>query len=136
MKKLILERYTYGSLGTLGRMDINDSWSCFTIERPWMGNAPNLSCIPEGLYPVVLGRFNAGGYDCYELPEVPGRTLIKIHIANTMDDLLGCIGIGHSIGRLDGLPAVLESSSTHGEFMNFMDGSNGMLHVKGTYHGV
>jgi hypothetical protein len=44
----------------------------------------------------VLGRYNRGGYPAYELElqNVPGRSLIKIHIANTMDDLLGCIGLG------------------------------------------
>ena len=34
---------------TLGRASYNDlSW--WTIERPWLDNAPSVSCIPVGEY--------------------------------------------------------------------------------------
>lgn len=136
MKKLVLERYTYGSSGTIGFLEIEEGeFACYTIERPWLGNRPDVSCIPEGVYPVILSRYNRGDYDCYEVLSVPRRTLIKFHIANTMDDLMGCIGPGLDVGRINGLPAVTDSSRAFGNFMDYMNGENGILHVKGTNHG-
>jgi len=131
MKVLTLERYTYGSSGTIGRLSINEGeFECFTIERPWVGNMVSISCIPESVYPVILSRFHRGDYDCYEVLSVKNRTLIKFHIANTMEDLMGCIAPGLDLGRINGLPAVTNSSQCFGQFMNYMNGENGILHIK------
>lgn len=76
-----------------------------TVECPWKNNEPSISCIPPGTYSagwmatttfVPLGfkgktwylYGNTVGYD------VGHRTRIAIHIANTVDDIQGCIGVG------------------------------------------
>ena len=69
---------------------------------------------------MVLGRYNRGGYPAYELLDVPGRSLIKIHRANTMNDLLGCIGPGKDLGYIAGKWAVTHSRDAFGEFMDAM----------------
>jgi hypothetical protein len=69
----------------------------WTIEKPWKDNQPYVSCIPEGYY--RLGRRNSPrfGPNVWEVLEVPNRTHILIHVANTADDVVGCIGLGSSV---------------------------------------
>ncbi len=119
--RLLLERgYTdLGTLGTLALLDQDDFplWTCATIERPWRGNEARTSCIPEGEYdlrlrnsPIVQrtskGEFTQG----WQVQEVPGRSLIMIHIANYASDLLGCIGVGQRQVVMNGQVAVNNST--------------------------
>jgi hypothetical protein len=69
----------------------------WTIEKPWKDNQPFISCIPEGYY--RLGRRNSPrfGPNDWEVLEVPNRTHILLHVANTADDVVGCIGLGSSV---------------------------------------
>lgn len=117
---ITLERYAYTPFGAFGRL-IMPEFQCFTVERPWLNNMPRESCIPEGEYEMVLGMYNRGGYAAYELIGVPDRSLIKIHIGNTMDDLLGCIAPGKALGYLEKKWAVTSSKKAYGEFMTAMD---------------
>jgi len=69
-------------------------FECHTVERPWANNAPNISCIPEGEYTMRPRRYYRGGYDTWEICDVPGRSYIMFHSANVPSDLEGCIGVG------------------------------------------
>ena len=110
-------RFCYGPKGTYGKLSI-ENFDCFTVERPWLNNKVRESCIPEGLYKCKLGRYNKGGYTAYEVQDVPGRSLIKIHIANYPRDVMGCIGLGTTYsGNLVG-----SSKSAYMEFMDHMRG--------------
>ncbi len=106
---------------TIGMLVAPGGFKCFTIERPWVNNAPYVSCIPEGLYLLKYGRYNRGDYDAYEFNKVRDRTLIKIHVANRAIDVLGCIGLGDSISRLNDDLAVLNSQDAFDRFMAVMD---------------
>lgn len=117
-----LVRFAYTPFGTFGRLSVPE-FQCFTVERPWLNNVPRESCIPEGDYEMVLGRFNRGGYPAYELIGVPGRSLIKIHRGNTMDDVLGCIALGRSLGWVANKWAVISSRVAFGQFMGIMSGT-------------
>jgi hypothetical protein len=121
--EISLERFAYSPMGTFGRFRIGEEFSCFTVERPWEGNKPNESCIPEGEYILERAVYHRGGYACYEVMAVPGRSLIKIHIANTMLDVYGCIGLGRALGFIDDLWAVKQSKLTFALFMDTMDGA-------------
>lgn len=91
-----LTRFAYTKDGVFGR------WGRFlTIEEEWQGNQPRISCIPMGTYRCVRSVFHRGGYPTFEVTNVPGRSLIKVHRANTEEDLLGCIGIGLGLGVLN-----------------------------------
>ena len=129
MTRLFLVRYAYvPDQGTFGKLVIpTKHFACLTVEQDWEDNKPSVSCIPEGIYPMVLGMYHRGGYPAYELLEVPGRSLIKIHRANTMDDLLGCIGLGKKWGFINGKWGVASSKPTYQAFMDAMEGEETAL---------
>lgn len=117
-----LARFAYTPLATLGRLTIEErQFECFTVERPWLDNKTNVSCIPEGSYDITLGMYNRGGYPAYELADVPGRTHIKIHIGNTCDDIVGCIALGSSCGVINNKVGVSDSRTTYNLFMQAMN---------------
>ena len=121
-EEVLLERFAYSPVGTFGKIIIPE-FECYTVERPWLDNKPRVSCIPEGEYPLVLGEFNRGGYPAYEVMDVPDRSLIKIHIGNTIDDVVGCIAPGKSLGYLEKKWAVSSSKKAFTEFMAVMSGT-------------
>lgn len=64
---------------------------CKTIELPWRNNEPQVSCIPEGKYPVKM-RWSKKFGQHMSLEEVEGRSGILIHPANNaLKELRGCI---------------------------------------------
>jgi hypothetical protein len=114
---MLLERFAYTHWGTFGKITVGDkSW--FTIERPWNNNEPNISCIPTGVYALWPARFNKGDYEVYEILNVPGRTEVKIHIATTMDDVLGCVGLGKALGFYRDKWCVIHNKAAFNEFMD------------------
>ena len=115
-----IERIYQDDDATLGMLS-HKTFNCFTVERPWLNNIPFVSCIPPGKYLMKLGRYNAGGYDAYVVQEVPGRSLIKLHIANLPSEILGCIGFGDSITRLNDSLGVGNSRETFENFMDMLD---------------
>lgn len=93
-------------------LDENKNHICYSLELPDKDNAPEISCIPEGIYPYV--KFNSPHLGLVlRLENVPGRSLIDAHAANTVLDLHGCIGSGLTRGTLviggKVYPAVLSS---------------------------
>ncbi len=115
---LRIERFCYSLQGTFGRMTFRD-FECYTVERPWENNEPNVSCIPCGLFELKPTRYNRGGYDTLEII-VPGRTLIKIHIGNTIGDSLGCPLVGAWLGYTSDMWAVIDSTRAFGEFEEYV----------------
>lgn len=111
-----LTRY-YTPLGTFGQFSTPDGITLYTVERPWLDNLPNVSCIPEGNYTCVPRHFFRGGYDAVEILNVPGRTHILFHIANVPGDVLGCVGVGAQLGALGSQWAVLRSREGFAKFM-------------------
>lgn len=128
MKLVTLERFAYTPFGAFSRLAV-DSFQCYTVERPWLNNKVGQSCIPEGEYELKPGRFNHGGYLAYELKGVPGRSLIKIHVGNTMDDVIGCIAPGMGLGYLNNKWGVINSRTAFDRFMDVMDGKKGMIEI-------
>ena len=115
----LLERFAYLDSGTLGKLTIDD-WSCYTIERPWKNNAPNVSCIPEGTYacqPFSGNRFQ----DVIQVMDVPDRTFILIHVANFPHDIEGCIGVGDRFVSDALEPAVYNSKKTLQKLMEIFN---------------
>lgn len=104
---------------TVGRATLsNHSW--WTIERPWLDNRPNVSCIPVGEYEMVRVDSPKFGPDTWEVADVPGRSHILFHVANYAHDIEGCIGLGRGIfAHLDG---ITNSANAMGEFYRITDG--------------
>jgi len=94
-------RTKYREDGTFGTLYIDDWPVCSTLELPWVNNESEKSCIPTGQY--ACKRVNSPKHgDTFEITNVPGRTHILFHGANTMSDLLGCIGLAEFFHRFEG----------------------------------
>ena len=109
--------------GTFGKLEFM-GFECWTIELPWRNNAVNISCIPPGIYPLEKcmyyggdGRGGKKDYPAYEIKNVPGRSHIKIHIAQHMDHIKGCMGVGQGFNILDKLLSLSNSKKTFNELM-------------------
>lgn len=129
MKSVTLTRFDSNPDGVFGRLG---AW--VTIEREDLENRVNVSCIPTGSYVCRRGMFNRGGYETFLITDVPGRSLICFHKANTKKDLRGCIGLGMRWGVLEvkGWPK-LAALSSGDAFEAFMESWKGVdefiLHI-------
>lgn len=110
MKKAYLFRYEKRDTHTLGVFVVGGQ-KFYTIERPWLDNRRNISCIPTGTYWVdYLPRSASGKYKkCYHVKSVPNRGGILIHNGNLVRHSKGCIIFGLKPGNLGGQRAVLSS---------------------------
>lgn len=130
MNDIRLQRFAYTPMGTFGRLTIGkQEW--YTVERPWADNAPSISCIPEGVYTLkqrasdVVKRSTGGAYvKGWEVTSVPGRSLIMLHVGNTVDDLEGCIAPGKLLGTVSGKWAVQSSRPAFDEMMSALAGQD------------
>jgi hypothetical protein len=101
MQLLILRKYD--KEGTCGKLFIDGELFCRTLERPNLDNqqdnpktkANDSSCIPEGDYTLIRDR--VGRFKYFAVLDVPNRSNIELHPANSIDDLLGCLGAGEEI---------------------------------------
>lgn len=122
--KTILSR-TYNRNETLGTLMVMDGehplFKCKTIELPDLGNQPNCSCIPEGVYDVVKHVSPRHG-KCFAVLNVPGRTDILIHKGNYTTDTLGCIlpGAGFCDLNNDGNIDVFDSTKTMDQLLGLL----------------
>lgn len=91
MKHLSVVR-SYTQTATIGFIDMPSGKRLQTLERPWLNNRPNESCIPQGTY--LVGRDNSGRWQYYSVTNVPNRTFIEIHPANHVGELAGCLSLG------------------------------------------
>jgi hypothetical protein len=129
---LTLQRLVLLSNCTLGVLSINNIPFCFTVERPWLNNAPYISCIPAASYPVkwvtteTSGNRNGRGLGVENVPE---RTLIRIHVANTADEIQGCIGIGFQRHDFKRGMGVSQSRPALSALMDKLEGMEAILHI-------
>lgn len=110
MKKGTLTRIQRDTKQTLGYLDIYNKtgriYTCKTLELPYLDNAENISCIPEGIYLCEIYTSPSKG-EVYKLRYVVGRTFIEIHAGNFYTDIRGCILVGEEFtyinndGKLD-----------------------------------
>lgn len=108
--KVVIERIALLPTGTLGTLETSSGFRCFTIERPWQDNEPNVSCIPDGSYeclPFSGKRFK----NVVQVMNVPDRSYILFHGANRPSDVQGCIGPGVSFGFEGVTPRVNSSQA-------------------------
>ncbi len=111
---------------------------CDTIEKPWKGNAPDISCVPAGIYDFKPRLSPSQGETYYlenkklgvTLSEKPGRTFIQIDIANIQSELLGCIAVGNGFGIYKNEWSVRDSAKTKGKLMKLLNGENHTLEIK------
>jgi hypothetical protein len=88
-----------------------------TLERRWLQNAENVSCVPYGTYEAELYYSNKFNMWTYRLIDVPGRSGILLHKGNFDLDSQGCILLGEMFEPIDGKPALQRSGKAFDEFM-------------------
>lgn len=95
-----------------------------TLERTYeLPGGDQMVKIPPGVWSLQSRYFHRGGYDSYEVVNVPGHSLLLLHKGNAEDDSEGCILIGRRFGELwdskldAAAPAVLESALGFDDFM-------------------
>ena len=103
--KINLYRSQCGARFTIGELTIDgDDWRCYTCEdidrRLEIGGEkiPAQTCIPRGIYEVVISLSNRFKRPLPELLKVPHFTGIRIHPGNTAADTEGCILPGLEVG--------------------------------------
>lgn len=124
----LLKRVSSGGNGTFGVLINEQNIPILTtLERPWLNNQQNISCIPAGTYECKRVVKPEHG-ECFELQNVPGRGSILIHAGNTIKDSKGCILLGMEYGSvvIDGkdVSGVLLSKGAIDTFMRAMKGNN------------
>jgi len=81
----------YRETWTDGLIFIKGILLCRSIELRWANNERNVSCVPEGVYPVAIIQHPKFG-ECLQINGVKGRSGILVHVANdAQKELRGCI---------------------------------------------
>ncbi|MBK7809423.1 MAG: hypothetical protein IPJ51_24540 [Saprospiraceae bacterium] len=81
----------YRETWTDGLIFIKGVLLCRSIELRWVNNERNVSCVPEGVYPVAIIQHPKFG-ECLQVSGVKGRSGILVHVANdAQKELRGCI---------------------------------------------
>ena len=106
MKTIRINRTFQNNKQSLGICSIFDElnrpiFSAISLERGWLDNKSNISCVPKGTYTVVLEYSNHFKKELWELKGVPGRSECKFHEANYWYQLQGCIALGQRLLDLD-----------------------------------
>jgi hypothetical protein len=81
---------------TQGEMYLDGTRFGYTLELPWLENKTAVSCIPVGSYRVDLTPSRKFGRKMLEVLKVPGRVGIRVHAANTIAELRGCIAVARN----------------------------------------
>ena len=103
---------------TLGVLTYNE-FKCFTLEKKWVDNLRDISCIPAGRYETFKRVSPRQGREIIQLDNVPNRNYIQIHPGNFESQVHGCILVGDSIRFInaDNIPDVGGSVVTFNKLM-------------------
>ena len=105
---LKINRYKMDESGTLSTVRVKDE-TFYGIERPWIGNRPQISGIPGGEYALIRHdspRYGdvwafVGGSVSYPPHRQADRFACLIHAANYGNEVKGCLGLGLSAGETE-----------------------------------
>lgn len=147
------EKVTYWGLSTIsavylkGQEELGTAF-CYALERPlsYEGKVNNKDdigtsninescCIPAGTYSAKYTYSPKFEKYTYELFDVKNRKAIRIHSANHMNDLLGCIAFGRTLksGYLEKGNFydyyLTDSRATIKKFENFCKGKNIVINI-------
>lgn len=92
---LLLIRDTFTDKSTTGRLYIEDTFECYTLEDVVREDKIyGKTAIPEGRYEVVLDMSVRFKKELPRLLNVPNFEGIRIHAGNKAEDTEGCILVG------------------------------------------
>lgn len=119
------------TIGTFGELLApGNKFLCYTCEAVWADNTPNLSCVPQGLYQLVILNDTVYLHNaCYmvegtdEPTKPPIRWGCKVHSANWPHQLKGCVSLGESITSIYGKLGVTNSARTTAKYLPALMGT-------------
>ena len=91
MKERVYLKRIYLPTHTIGVMSTAAGNIYATVERPWLNNEVNVSCIPEGTYLCKNHHDSPHHGQTISVTNVVGRTHILMHVGNYVHESLGCI---------------------------------------------
>ena len=124
---ITLKRFISTDKGTFGVLTVGDK-KFFTVEKPWVNNTQEISCIPSGEYKLIPhGEYGKDGDVLCLINDEMGITHFEnnnskrfaclIHTANYERDVVGCIGLGEKyLGNM-----VTSSRNSIKEFYELVD---------------
>lgn len=120
-----IQRVAFRDDGVFGVLLDGDLPFAVTLERPWLNNKRQVSCIPTGAYDIVPCSMSPDyGFkpsakfgDTYQVLAVPDRSLILFHAGNKMKDSNGCILVGEQYSMFGNQPGIGQSVVGYDEFM-------------------
>lgn len=125
-KVQVLRTYDDGKQ-TLGVLVVTDKTGVVfvarSLELPYKDNANSISSFIPGTYTCKFTLSPSFGFKTYEITSVPGRSGVRIHSANYVSQLRGCIALGdsHKDINADGLSDVVHSGETVSAFEKLMN---------------
>ena len=120
---LHLLRIKQRSDATLGVLMIDDYPRLVTLERLWLGNEKDISCIPVGRYRISRVMSKKFG-ETFEVNRVPDRTGILFHAGNIAYDTRGCILLGQRFGVTVGDSMIIESKDAVEWFLRYLSNTD------------
>lgn len=93
---LVLKRIFQNDKYTIGKLYLNDTYLCDTLEPP---KYVNHQCIDKGTYRIGYQYSNKFGRNMPFLLSVNGRVGIMIHPGNYPKDTQGCILVGRNLQK-------------------------------------
>lgn len=124
--KLQLQRDQPKPKGTTGRLSLDGTVFCVTLEPPHPRYEPKFCCIPAGTYAVKIDFSPRFQRPMPRVMDVPGREGILIHWGNYVEDTEGCILVGSSKSMIQGAapePAVWDSRATFDKLYREIQGA-------------
>ena len=97
----------------------------YSLENPWLNNARNVSCIPEGTYECEIYPSEKFGTR-YLLHQTGHRFGILIHPGNSVKDTSGCILLGTKVGN----DVIYNSRNAVNYFQDLLDEKPFRLYIK------
>ena len=117
---MIIKRIQNTEFGMFGVILDGGIPFALTLERPWLDNTENISCIPAGKY--TCKRFHSESHpDTFQITNVKGRIGILFHTGNLVSASAGCVLIGEQYELYKGQPAILSSKKGFDEFMSKLE---------------
>lgn len=98
---LLLKRDSFNDRFTLGKLFVDGHYYCETLEDTDRNlesggvKIPRETAIPRGRYLLVVSMSSRFGRPMIEVKNVREFSGVRIHGANTADDVEGCIGVGN-----------------------------------------
>ena len=133
MKRVFFDRSGSSRNATLSRVHSPDAddLSLTGLERSWLSNRSDVSCIPAGVYallPWASPRYGEVWAFCggsvtpmaEDSPAHAGRWGCLVHPANYWEQLQGCLALGKSTGEKEGDLCVWSSRRACDEFREIM----------------